>query len=534
MTFDIVICGGLLVDGSARSAYKADVGISGDRIVAIGDLKEVEAATKIEVSGNVVAPGFIDMHSHSDVTLLEDPGGESKVYQGVTTEVTGNCSFSPFPAGNVSPEVLKAQLGEVLISELEWTWETLDDWAVDLESRGVSINVAPQVGQSALQVASGATEDRPATPDEMKEMKRLASEAFEQGAFALSTGLSFAPSGYASTEELTSLCETISGYDGAFYATHARTGAGKHISMIEEAIEIGQRGQVPVQFSHISITDRRFYGDGPKMLQLFERARSEGLDITYDIYPYTAAGSNFNETIPLWAQDGTHDEYMSRLRDPQTRARIKDELTRAAGGLRPLWDTWQIAYVGSDKNRGLIGMTVEEIARDRGIEPEELVLQLNVEEDSVVAVVVHNRSESDVRYFMAQPIAMFGSDGRAISPDGPYSFAKPHPRFYGTYPRVLGRYVREDPAMSLETAIHKMTGFPAQRLGLRDRGLIKEGLVADLVIFDPERVVDRATFEDPHQYPEGISHVLVNGNQVISDGKHTGSRPGKVLRRGLN
>ncbi len=532
MAFDLIIRGGAVIDGSGKPGRQADVAVSGGKIQAVGSLPAAEAAAVIDASGHVVAPGFIDMHSHSDVTLLDDPGGESKAHQGVTTEVTGNCSYSPFPAGSAGPKTLREQLGSLLISNVEWTWNTLDDWASDLESNGVSLNVAPQVGQAALRVAAGATENRPASPDEMREMRRLASEAFEQGAFSLSTGLSFAPSAYASTEELVSLCEAVARYDGAFYATHARTGAGKHITMIEEAVEIGRRASVPVQFSHISITDRRFYGDGPKMLALLEQARADGLDITYDIYPYTAAGSNFNETIPLWVQKGSNDEYMARLRDLPTRERVRDELTRAAGGLRPLWDTWQVAYVGSDANKGLIGMTVEEIARDRGVEPEEAVLQVNLEEEGVVSVVVHNRAESDVRYFMSQPIAMFGSDGRAVSPDGLYASAKPHPRFYGAYPRVLGRYVREDAVMPLETAVHKMTGFPARRLGLRDRGLIREGLAADLVVFDPNAVMDRATFEDPHQYPDGIAHVFVNGVAVIADGKHTGARPGRALRRG--
>ena len=532
MAFDLLIRGGTVVDGSGSPGYPADVGVSRARIEAIGALPEAEAARVIDAAGKVVTPGFIDMHTHSDVSLVDDPGAESMAYQGVTTQVTGNCSFSPFPTGKGGPEELRRHLGGLLISNAGWTWDTLDDWARGLESNGVSLNVAPQVGQGSLRVAAGATEDRPANPDEMREMQRLACEAFEQGAFALSTGLSFAPSAYASTDELVDLCSVIPRYEGAFFATHARTGAGKHISMIEEAVEIGQRAEVPVQFSHISITDGRFYGEGPKMLALLQQARTDGLDITYDIYPYTAAGSNLDETIPMWAQKGTHEEYMDRLRDPVTRERIRDDLTRAAGGLRPLWDTWQIANVGSDRNKGIIGMTVEEFARDRGVEPEEAVLQLNLEEERVVSVVVHNRAESDVRYFMTQPIAMFGSDGRSVSPDGLYATAKPHPRFYGTYPRILGRYVRDDGVMTLETAVHKMTGFPAQRLGLSDRGLLEEGRAADIVVFDPETVIDRATFDDPHQYSVGIDHVLVNGTPVIDDGRHVGSRPGRVLRRG--
>ena len=532
MEFDILIRGGKIVDGSGGQAFRGDVGVSAGNISAVAALEVAEAALEIDAAGLVVAPGFIDMHSHSDLSLFDSPGGESKAHQGVTTEVTGNCSFSPFPAGESGPSALRDKFGEILISETEWTWGTLDDWAADLESNGVSLNVAPQVGHSALRVAAGATADGPVPTERMRTMKRLLKEALEQGAFALSTGLSFAPSAYASTDELVELCGVLASYEGAFYATHARTGAGKHISMIEEAVEIGERAGVPVQFSHISITDGRYYGEGPKMLRLLNEAREHGLDITYDVYPYTAAGSTLNEIIPLWVQEGGHDDYMARLRDPATRARVVADLRRAAGGLRPLWDTWQIAYVEKGRNRGLIGLNVEEIAQAWRVEPEEAVVRLNLEENGVVAVVIHNRAESDVRYFMTQPLAMFGSDGRAISPDGIYADAKPHPRFYGTYPRALGRYVREQGAMTMETAVHKMTGFPAERLRLRGRGLVREGMAADLVVFDPDTVIDRATFEEPHQYPVGISHVLVNGVPVISEGTHTGARPGRVLRRG--
>lgn len=532
MAFDTLILNGTVVDGTDQARYKGDVGISGGRIKAIGSLAHAEAGRRIDATGLVVAPGFIDMHSHSDVTLRDDPGGESKAHQGVTTEVTGNCSYSPFPAGKAGPKALQEHLGSTLISKVDWTWNTLDDWAGDLESNGISINVAPQVGQAALQVAVGAIEDRPATDDQMREMQRLAAEAVEQGAFSLSTGLSVAPSAYASTDEIVALCQAIAHYDGVFYVTHARVGAGRHISAIEEAIEIGHRAQIPVQFSHLAIIDRRIYGHGPQMVALFEKARDEGLDITYDMYPYTAAGAGLNQAIPLWVQAGTLDEYMARLRDPDTRARARNEVAQGIGGLAPLWDNWRIAFIHTEGNRGLLGRSVEDIARERGVEPAEAVLQVVEEEQGPVPTLVHNRLESDVRFFMGHPLAMFGSDGRAVSPHGLYANAKPHPRFYGTYPRVLGRYVREQPAvLSLEAAVHKMSGFPAQRLSLRDRGHIKLGLVADLVVFDPETVIDRATFEEPHQYPEGIPYVLVNGVAVVDQGKHTGARPGRVLRR---
>ncbi len=533
MPFDTLILNGTIVDGTNTPRYKADLGLTGGRITAIGSLGHAEAARRIDATGLVIAPGFIDLHSHSDVTLLDDPGGESKAHQGVTTEVTGNCGYSPFPAGIGGPKALQDNLGKTLIGRVPWTWDTLDDWADSMHSNGISINVAPQLGNAALQVAAGATEDRRATADEMDTMKRLAIEAMEMGAFSLSTGLSLAPSGYASTDEVVELCKAVRDYEGAFYVTHARVGNGKHLSAIEEAIEIGQRAEIPVQFSHMAITDRRVYGEGPAMIDLLVEARKQGLDITYDVYPYTAAGAGFNQLIPLWAQTGTVDEFVARVRDPNTRPRIREEVAAGLGGLEPQWDTWRVAYIHTEANRPLVGKSIEEIAQIRSIEPAEAVLQLMEEEGGSVPTRVHNRDEDDVRYFLSHDLAMIGSDGRAVSPDGPYATALPHPRFYGTYPRILGRYVREEPALlTLESAIHKMTGFPAVRMGMKERGLVKEGLIADLVIFDPETVVDNATWEDPHQYPTGIPYVLVNGTAVVDSGKHTGAMPGKVLRRG--
>ena len=532
MAFDTLIVNATVIDGTNTPRYKGDVGLSNGRIEAIGHLSDTEAKRRIDASGHVIAPGFIDMHSHSDVTLFDDPGGESKAYQGVTTEVTGNCSYSPFPAGKGGPKALQDNLGKTLITHTQWEWNTLDDWAGALESNGISLNVAPQVGNAALQVASGAIEDRPATQDEMREMQRLAAEAMEMGAFSLSTGLSVAPSGYATTDEVVALCQSINHFDGAFYVTHARVGNGKHLSSIEEAIDIGQRGEIPVQFSHMAIIDRRVFGEGPAMTDLLVKAREGGLDITYDVYPYTAAGAGFNQLIPLWVQEGTIEDFVGRIRDPQLRPRIREEVAAGLGGLEPLWDAWHVAYIHTEANRHFVGKNVEEIAREREVEPAEAVLQLLEEENGSVPTRVHNRVEGDVRYFLGHDLAMIGSDGRAVSPNGPYGKALPHPRFYGTYPRILGRYVRDEPVMSLESAVHKMSGFPAQRMSMKDRGLVKEGLVADLVVFDPETVIDNATWEDPHQYPDGIPYVLVNGVAIVDEGKHTGARPGKVLRRG--
>ena len=538
MALDTLIKNGTIIDGTGRLRYDGDVGIRGGKIEAIGSLGEVEAGRIVDAEGLIVAPGFIDMHSHSDMSLFDDPGGESKVHQGVTTEVTGNCSYSPFPLGPASA----ANIG--MGWKFEWgEWSDLNGWADRLEANGMSINIAPQLGQAALQIAVGANEDRPATRDEMREMQRLAAEAVEQGAFSLSTGLSLSPSGYMSTEELVELCRAIAHYDGVFYVTHARVGAGRHLLAIEEAIEIGQKGGLPVQFSHLAIGSQPDMGGwrkpsadpvgrGPEMMELFENARDGGLDITYDSYPYTAGQAGIDQTVPNWAQAGGVAGYMARLRDPHTRARIRDEVRAGLGGVKPLWDTWIIAEVDTDANKGLVGRSIADVAAEREVEPAEAALQIEEEEGSEVSAVVHNRSERDVRFFLSHPLGMIGSDGLAISPTGIHGSEQHHPRFYGTYPRILGRYVREESIMSLETAVEKMSGMPAERLCLKDRGRVEEGLVADLAVFDPDTVVDRSSFEDPHQLAGGVPHVFVAGEPVVSDGAHTGARPGSVLRRG--
>ena len=489
MAFDTLIVNGTVVDGTGASRCEADVGISDGRIEAVGALGHAEAERRIDATGHVVAPGFIDIHSHSDVTLLEDPGGESKAYQGVTTEVTGNCSYTPFPAGKGGPQALQENIGRALIGNVKWEWNTLDEWAEAMESNGVSINVAPQLGQAALQISSGAIEDRPATPDEMREMQRLAAEAMEMGAFSLSTGLTVAPSGYATTDDIVELCASVRHYDGAFYATHARGGNGLHMTAIEEAIEIGQRADIPVQFSHMAITDRRAYGDGPKMVDLLVKAREGGLDITYDVYPYTAAGAGYNQLVPLWAQEGTIADFMARLRDPATRTRIRDEVRAGLGGLTPQWETWYVAFIQSEENRHYVGKNVSEIAEERGRRAVGGRPATTGRGERLGANArPQPRGERCALLLGPRPRDDWLRREGGVAERALRQRAAASARFYGTYPRILGRYVREEPAvLTLENAIYKMTGFPVQRLGMKDRGLVKEGLTADLVVFDPGR-----------------------------------------------
>ena len=533
MQFDTLIANATIVDGTNSPRYRADVGLYGGEVRKIGSLHGADAERRIDASGLVLAPGFIDMHTHSDLSLLDDPGGESMAYQGVTTQVTGNCSYSPFPMGDVAPEQMRGVMGEIFETRQMWRWSTLDGWAELMESQGVSLNVAPQVGNAPLRAAAGALDNRPAYPDEVRTMKRLLAETMEQGAFSLTTGLSLAPSGYAPTDEIAALAE-VAGIYGGFYATHARVLPGWHVKMVEEAVEIGRRAGIPVQFSHMAIVDRRYYGHGPQIVNVIDRARAEGIDITYDMYPYTAAGAGLNQLVPLWMQEGGVPQFMERLRDPSLRNRaIKEMNDGREGGIPPLWNIHVISNTNSQGNRDMIGYTLQEVAEMRGVEPAEATLQLIEDENDGVMAVVHNRVESDIRFFMGHPQAMIGSDGNAISPNGLYKDFRPHPRFYGPYPRILGRYVREQPSvLTLEEAVYKMSGFPAARMGFTQRGYVKEGLVADLTLFDPDTVIDNATYEEPHQYPTGIPYVFVAGEPIIDDGRHTGARPGRVLRNG--
>jgi N-acyl-D-aspartate/D-glutamate deacylase len=527
MKFDTIIRGGTVIDGDGSPGRRTDIGITNGRITAIADLSDAIhiTPTVIEAHGHVACPGFIDIHTHSDLTLVDHPGGESKAYQGVTTEVIGNCGFSWFPSGGNVP------VGRGLAGERNWN--DLAGYSETIQSQGVSINIAPLIGHSALRRATGTLDDSPPTNDQFVNMRTLLAAGMEQGAFGMSTGLTLPPSSYADTDEIVSLASVMSRYDNAFYATHARVWAGWHIKAIEEAVEIGRRAHVPVQFSHIAIIDSREYGNGDQLVAVIDAARADGDDVTCDMYPYTASSSGFSQLLPGWVQEGGVAALLERLRNPAIRKKVHEDTSKGwFGGLPWSFEPHVVATVASEKNRGLVGKTLAEIAEMRGVDGIEAMLMLIDEENNDVAEIMHNRVEGDIRYFMAYEHAMIGSDGNAIERAGIWESSMPHPRFYGTFPRVLGRYVRDEPLISLEMAINKMTGMPARRLGFPDRGVLREGAIADIVVFDPTTVSDVATFRNPHRYPVGMPHVLVNGESVIKDGVHTGARPGVVLRRG--
>lgn len=530
MHFDLVIRGGTVIDGTGAPAQTADVGIVDHRIQQVGDLTAATADEILAATDRVVCPGFIDIHSHSDTTLLAYPEAESRVCQGITTEVVGNCSFSPFP---LTPEVrqfMKPTL-EMGQAEIDWDWDDQRGYLDRLREQGTSVNVVPLVGHGSLRIAAMGRDNREPTHSELKQMQHLAAEAIDQGAFGLSTGLTLAPSSYGSTGEIVAIARAVA-ERGGFYATHSRLWAGNHWRATEEAIEVGRRAGLPVQVSHQAIIDPRYFHMADRLLGLMEDACRSGIDVTYDVYPYTAGSSKLDQYLPDWALEGGTDALLKRLDDPAARAAIRDETDRGwFRGIPWQWDRVQIAHVGQPDAANCVGLSIAQLAERRDLAPIDCMLELIRSQRNDVSVVQFNREETDVQALVAHRLGTIGTDGVAIAPRGAALGTRPHPRYYGTCPRILGRYVRELGVLSLPEAIRKMSGACAARLGLADRGTIASGRAADLVIFDPATVADRATFSQPHRFPLGIDYVLVGGQQVVTPQGHTRRRPGRVLAR---
>lgn len=524
--FDLVLAGGEIVDGTGAPAYRADVGVSGGRIAAIGDLAAAVAANRLDATGCIVAPGFIDPHTHSDLALLLNPEAHSKIRQGVTTEVIGNCGSSPAPLAGPHAAELRARTGGGPQLQLDWNWRTFGEYLGRLRAERPAVNVVPLVGHVALRVGAMGFAYRPPTPEELARITGLLVEALDAGAFGMSSGLMSPPSSYADTEELVALAQTLHAHD-ALYLSHIRGEGNTLFRATAEAIEVGERAGVPVQIAHHKAAFRPNWGRMPYVTRLSEWAVERGVDVQFDVYPYTAGSAGLTQLIPDWAHEGGRQALLDRLRDPTTRSRLRAEIL--AFGRE--WDRIYVTTVQREASRHLEGKTLAEIAESRQAEPVEALFDVLLEEEGRAGMLHFIMDDGDVEHVLRHPLSMIGSDGSSLRPEGPLGRGKPHPRSYGCFPRVLAHYVRERGVLTLAQAIRKMTGAPAARLGLRQKGLVRWGMDADLVVFDPATVRDVATYGDPHRYPEGIRHVVVNGAVTVRDAAHTGARAGQVLRR---
>ena len=498
--FDLLVRGGRVVDGAGNPWLRADVAVRGDRIARIGHLPDADAARVIDAEGLVVAPGFIDPHTHAVRGVFDVPTADNYLLQGVTTLTEGNDGASPWPVG---------------------------DHLARIAETGISPNWGVFAGQGTIRRLVLGADDRDPTPDELDRMRRLVAEAMEQGAFGLSTGLFYVPGSFTSTEEVIALSAVAAGY-GGIYISHMRDEALLLLDSVRETIRIGEEAGIPVQMTHHKAISRDMWGRSADSLALVDAARARGVDVTIDQYPYTASQTGITAVVPQWAQAGGTRELIERLRDPETRRRIREEIVFRIEHDRGGGDPANIVIGLCAWDRSLEGRSLADILAGREIEPTSAAaadLVMEIVENGGARAIYHAMDERDVERIMRHPATAIGSDGGVSV----FGAGVPHPREYGAFARVLGRYVRERGVLTLEEAVRKMSGATAARLGLQDRGLLREGFFADVAVFDPERVIDRATFEQPHQYAAGVEYVLVNGVLVVDGGEHTGARPGRVL-----
>jgi N-acyl-D-aspartate/D-glutamate deacylase len=521
--WDVLIQQARVIDGRGAPSFVADVAICG--------IAPPQARVVVNGTGLTLAPGFIDLHTHSDYTLLVNPLAESKVHQGVTTEVIGNCGTSPAPLGEEAFPIIRARMQQQY--RLDVSWRTLAGYLERLAESGTAVNVVPIVGHGTIRSAVMGYAQRPPTTSELTHMQRLITEAMTDGAFGLSTGLVYAPGCYADTDEIVELAKVV-GQAGGMYFSHIRGESDSVLEAAQEAITVGQRAGVAVQISHLKTAGRENWEKTPALLDLLDQANARGLDVTGDMYPYTAGATSLGALLPPWVHEGGLTKLLPRLRDEQVRTRIRRDLeqgvdgwwnpARAAG-----WSGVQISR--APQHRSYQGMRLSDIAGLRRQDPLEAALDILLAEEGNAGVVLFMMGDVQVQTILQHQRVMIGSDAGATAPYGVLGQGHPHPRAYGTFPRILGTYVRERGVISLEEAIFRMTGLTAWRLGLSDRGLVRPGYKADLVIFDAQHIADRATYDMPHAYPTGIRWVLVNGQVILRDGERLPVLPGRVLLR---
>ncbi|MGQ9471479.1 MAG: N-acyl-D-amino-acid deacylase family protein [Candidatus Aminicenantales bacterium] len=552
--FDLLIKNATIINGLAEPAFEGDIGIRDEKIMFVGfrGNKQVRRGSEagigtnlqassrpranqvqpaeglkvrriIEANGKVVCPGFIDIHSHTGAELLVNPQAESKIRQGVTTELSGNCGSADWPLKEALTKEERRYFEELGISEL---WTDLASFRRILEGKRISLNYATLIGHGTVRAYVMGEARRKPSPAELAEMKKIVAQGMEQGAFGLSTGLEYTPSGFAEREELVELCRIVADY-GGFYATHIRSEDNEVIEAISEAISIATEARLPLEVSHLKACGQRNWWKMPFLFDLIEKAREKGIEVTADAYPYTAYSTGLTVFFPFWAFAAGEEDFLKKLASPEEREKMRPETEAKLGGMP--WESVLIVDLRTEKNQKLIGKNIAEAAKERGLDPFTFSCQLLEEERGHVSIVGFGMSEENTAAVLRHPLVMIASDGSALAPYGPLHRGRPHPRNYGTFPRFLGYYVRDQKILTLTEAVRKITSLPARKLGLQHRGVIREGYFADLVIFAPERIADRATYTDPEKYPEGIDYVIVNGQVVIDHGQHTGAFPGKFL-----
>ena len=529
--YDLLVRNGLVIDGSGRPGYIADVAIKGDRIVRIGKLKNARGVREIDAGGLVVAPGFIDMLGQSETYLLIDPRAMSKVMMGVTTEITGEGeSIAP-----VNDRLIKEQEDFNRRYKLTIDWRTLGEYFKRLEKQGAGVNLATFVGATQVREYVVGFDNRPPTPSELEQMKQLVADAMKDGALGVSTSLQYVPARFAKTDEIVELAKVAHQY-GGIYITHQRSEANAIDASMGEVLEIARRANIPVEIWHLKTAYKKNWGRMPEILGRIAAARRQGLKITADVYPYVAGSTSLSACLPPWALEGGTDRMVSRLRDPQTRERLKQEITTDS-------KDWENIYLGSGGPSGILigavvnrdlenwqGKRLSEIAAAQNKDPLDALFDFIIADHGQTGAIFFMMKESDMRAALKSPFVSICTDSGARATDGPLAGSKSHPRGWGTYPRILGHYVRDEHLMPLEFAIHKMTGLPASNVGLKERGLLRQGYFADITIFDPKTVIDRATFEEPNQYPVGINFVIVNGQISVDGGQRTSAVAGRPLR----
>lgn len=526
---DIVIVHAHILDGSGSPWYEGSVAIKGGKIAEIGRIGNRSARRTIDAKGLIVAPGFIDLHSHSDFALLADGKAESKIRQGVTTEILGESESAGPVLGPAIPPLDK----ELATMGLKRTWGTLGEYFTTLQKHGMAVNVASYVGSGQVRLDVMGNVNRAPTPAELDQMKTLVDQAMRDGAIGLASGLTYPPNAFAKADELVELAKVAARY-GGIYTSHIRDEADHEPEALREAIEIGERGELPVHILYFKIAAKQNWGKTGQMSAILQSARDRGLDITADQYPYTAAMTGLQMTLPTKYLEGTHQEVIDRLRDPAAREEIRNLIETGAEGWENHvqgsggWHGVMVASVQQPKNKQYEGKRMDDVAQMMGRDPVDALCDLLISEETFPHAIYFLMGESDVRAGLQESWMGIGSDGTAVNPEMKF-MGRPHPRFYGTFPRVLGVYVREQKVISLPDAIRKMTSLPSQITGLSDRGLLRPGMAADITIFDPATVADRATFEDPSQYPIGIPYVIVNGVVIVDQGRHTRALPGHVL-----